>query len=50
MNSVRTSQEPHYISVKTNRLMALWEKIAVYCENHKKHTNTRTFCKQNAQF
>jgi hypothetical protein len=40
-NAVRTSQETHYVSaVKTNRLMLFREEIAVYCENHMKHTNT----------
>jgi hypothetical protein len=48
-NSVRTSQVTHYSSVrKTNQLMLFYEKIAVYCETHTKHTNT--FCGQNAEF
>jgi hypothetical protein len=48
-NSVRTSQETYYISSKkTNRLMLSREKIAAYCENHTKHTDT--FCRQNAEF
>jgi hypothetical protein len=49
-NSVRTSQETHYISVaETSRLMLFREKkFAVCCENHVKHTNT--FCGQNAEF
>jgi hypothetical protein len=40
-NSVRTSQETHYVSAtKPNRLMLFRETIAVYCENHTEHTNT----------
>jgi hypothetical protein len=40
-NSVRTSQETHYISAtKLNRLMLFGETVAVYCENHKEHANT----------
>jgi hypothetical protein len=40
-NSVRTSQETCYFSsTEINRLMLLKEIMAVYCENHKKHTNT----------
>jgi hypothetical protein len=43
-NSVRTSQETHYLSAtKTNRLMLFKETVSVYCENHTEHTN-----KQNA--
>jgi hypothetical protein len=35
INSVRTSQETHYVSVtKPNRLMLFRETVAVYCENH----------------
>jgi hypothetical protein len=46
-NSVRTSQETHYISVtKIDRLMLFIERIDVYCENHAKHANT--LCGQNA--
>jgi hypothetical protein len=42
---VFTSQETHYVSAtKTNRLMLFAEIIAVYCENHTGHTNTRTLC------
>jgi hypothetical protein len=38
INSVRTSQETHYISTtKPNRLMLCRETIAVYCENHLEH-------------
>jgi hypothetical protein len=48
-NSVRTSQETHYISTtKPNRLMLLGETVAVYCENHTEHTDT--LCGQNAEF
>jgi hypothetical protein len=40
MNSVRTSQETHYVSAtKPNRLMVFRETVAVCCENHMKHTN-----------
>jgi hypothetical protein len=40
-NSVRTSQETHYISTtKLSRLMLFGEIIAIYCENHTEHTNT----------
>jgi hypothetical protein len=40
INSVRTSQETHYVFVtKPNRLMLFREIIAVYCENHTEHTN-----------
>jgi hypothetical protein len=47
-NSYITSQETRYVSItKTHRLMLFREKIAVNCENHKKHTNT--VCRQNAQ-
>jgi hypothetical protein len=39
-NSVRTSQETHYVSAtKPNRLMPFKETVAVYCENHTEHTN-----------
>jgi hypothetical protein len=49
MNSVRTSQETHYVTAKkTNRLMLFWETVAVYCENRMKQTNT--LCEQNAEF
>jgi hypothetical protein len=38
---VRTSQEICYVSTtETNRLMLFGEAVAVYCENHTKHTNT----------
>jgi hypothetical protein len=47
-NSVRTSQETHYVSTKeTNRLVLFRETVAVYCENHMEHTNT--LCGQNAE-
>jgi hypothetical protein len=37
-NSVRTSQETHYVSAtKPNRLMLFRETVAVYCENHTEH-------------
>jgi hypothetical protein len=39
-NSVRTSQETHYVSAtETNRLMLFREIIAVYCENRTEHTD-----------
>jgi hypothetical protein len=48
-NSVRTSQETHYVSsTKPNRLMMFRETVAVYCENHTQHTNT--LCGQNAEY
>jgi translation initiation factor IF-1 len=41
INSVRASQETHYVSIpKLNRLMLFREIIAVYCENHTEHINT----------
>jgi hypothetical protein len=47
-NSVRTSQETHYVSTtKTNRLMLFREIIAVYCENRTEHTDT--LCGQNVK-
>jgi hypothetical protein len=40
-NSVRTSQETHYVSTtKPNRLMLFRETVAVYFEIHMEHTNT----------
>jgi hypothetical protein len=40
INSVRISQETHYVSAtKPNRLMLFRETVAVYCENHTEHTN-----------
>jgi hypothetical protein len=49
INSVRTSQETHYVSAtKPNRLMLFRETVAVYCENHTEHTDT--LCGQNAEF
>jgi hypothetical protein len=48
-NSVRTSQETHYVSAtKPNQLMLSREELAVYCENHMEHNNT--LCGQNAEF
>jgi hypothetical protein len=48
-NSVRTSQETHYIlDTKINLLMLFRKIIASYSENHMKHTNT--FCGQNPEF
>jgi hypothetical protein len=47
-NSVRTSQETHYVSAtETNWLMLFGETVAVYCENHTEHINTP--CEQNAE-
>jgi hypothetical protein len=41
VNSVRTSQETHYVSAtEPNRLMLFRETVAVYCENHTEHTDT----------
>jgi hypothetical protein len=41
INSVRASQQTHYVSATTtNRLMLFRKIIAVYCENYTKHTNT----------
>jgi hypothetical protein len=46
-NSVRTSQETHYVSAtKPNRLMLFGETVAVYCENHTEHISTLS--RQNA--
>jgi hypothetical protein len=40
-NSVRTSQETHYVSAtETNRSVLFGETVSVYCENHMEHTNT----------
>jgi hypothetical protein len=40
-DTVRTSQETHYVSAtKPNRLMLFREIVAVYCENHTEHTDT----------
>jgi hypothetical protein len=40
-NSVRASQETHYVSAtEPNRLMLFEETVAVYCENHTEHTDT----------
>jgi hypothetical protein len=47
-DSVRTSQETHYVSAtETNRLILFREVIAVYCENHMEHINT--LCAQNVE-
>jgi hypothetical protein len=44
-DTVRTSQETHYVSAtETNRLMMFKEAVAVYCENHTEHTNL-TLCR-----
>jgi hypothetical protein len=44
-NSVRTSQETHYVSAtKPNRLMLFRDTVAVYCENHTE------LCGQKAEF
>jgi hypothetical protein len=49
INSVRTSQETHYVpATKPNRLMLFRETVAVYCENHTEHTDTLRG--QNAEF
>jgi hypothetical protein len=46
-SSVRTSQETHHVSTtEPNQLTLFREIIAVYCENHREHTNT--LCEQNA--
>jgi hypothetical protein len=38
-NSVRTSQETHYvIATEINPLMLFREKIALYCVDHMEHT------------
>jgi hypothetical protein len=48
-NPIRTSQKTHYVSTtRPNRLMLFWETVAVYCENHTEHTDTR--CGQKAEF
>jgi cellobiose phosphorylase len=47
-NSVRTSQETHYVSAtKPSRLMLFRKTVAVYCETRTEHTNTLW---QNAEF
>jgi hypothetical protein len=49
INSVRTSQETHYVSAtKANRLMLFGETVAVYSENHTEHTDT--LCGHNVEF
>jgi hypothetical protein len=48
-NSVRTSQETHYITTtKHNRLMLFRETVAVYCEDYTELTDT--LYGQNAEF
>jgi hypothetical protein len=48
-DSVRTSQETHYVSTtKPNRLMLFKKTVAVYFEYHTEHTDT--LCGQNAGF
>jgi thioredoxin-related protein len=40
-DTVRTSQETHYISAtETNRLMLFEEAVGVYCEDHTEDTDT----------
>jgi thioredoxin-related protein len=40
-DTVRTSQETHYVSAtEPNWLMLFRETAAVYCENHTEHTDT----------
>jgi hypothetical protein len=46
-SSVRASQETLYVSAtKISRLMLFRDKIAVYCENYRKHADT--LCGLNA--
>jgi hypothetical protein len=46
---IRTWQETYRVSATNpNRLMLFRENIAVYCENHMKHTTT--LCGKNAEF
>jgi hypothetical protein len=41
IDTVRTSQETHYVSAtEPNRLMLFKETVAVYFENHTEHTDT----------
>jgi hypothetical protein len=48
-NSVRNSQETHYVSAtKPNRLILFRETVAVYCGNHTEHINT--LCGDNPEF
>jgi hypothetical protein len=48
-DTVRTSQETHYVSAtEPNLLMLFMETVAVYCENYTEHTNT--LCGHNAEF
>jgi hypothetical protein len=44
INSVRTSQETHYVSTtKPNQLMLFGGTVAVYCGNHTEHTDVYKF-------
>jgi hypothetical protein len=48
-DSVRTSQETHYVSAtETNWLILFRETVAVYCENHMQYINT--MCWQNTDY
>jgi hypothetical protein len=48
-DTVRTSQERHYVSaIETNRLMLFTQPVAVCCENDMEHTDA--LCEQNAKF
>jgi hypothetical protein len=48
INSVSTSQETHYVSATESNWPVLFtETIAVYSENHTKHTNT--LCGENPE-
>jgi hypothetical protein len=48
-DTVRTSQETHYVSAtESNRLMLFGETVAVCCENHTEHTGT--LCGHNETF
>jgi hypothetical protein len=41
-DTVRTSQEAHYLSAtEPNRLMLFEETVAVYWENHTEHVDTK---------
>jgi hypothetical protein len=49
INSVRTSQETHNVTTtETNRLMLFGDTVAVYCDNHREHTDT--LCGKNENF
>jgi hypothetical protein len=48
-NTVRTSQETHYVSAtKLSRLKLFEETVAIYYENHTEHIDI--LCGQNAEF